>query len=48
MNKRSTIIWTFNPCNLRMMAWTGDTWVYDAEDGGADDKWKRRPEVDER
>ncbi len=33
---------------LKLDLQTGDTWVFDAEDGGADDKWKRRPEVDER
>ena len=33
---------------LKLDTQTGDTWIYDAEDGGADDKWKLRPVVDER
>ena len=32
---------------LKLDLQTGDTWIFDAEDGGADDKWKQRPEVDE-
>jgi hypothetical protein len=33
---------------LKLDLQTGDTWIFDAEDGGADDKWKLRPVEDER
>ena len=32
---------------LKLDLQTGDTWIFDAEDGGADDKWKLRPEEDQ-